>query len=609
MQILTIAAMNQARRDESVTAGRSLPWVSLVAAVAAAAVLLGVVQSFRQSAAATSNRPFVSGWWLGLAIGALLVMVMAVAFFLARRYRLRQQYINDQIQNTQLVDLLDVWFWQVDTDFRLTTIRPPLGSPDQYWAWAQATGALLWDLWPAQDAGAADCEAKGTGSKSLLSTRLRARAPILDAAVRWPQSGETQVYLLRGVPRYDAAGRFTGFEGTLRTGLGAQAAQAAQKTAQAATPDITVAAALNMADAVMRSLPSPASLIEWGPGDSSRLVLRLNAEAAHYFQHMEYAPSALPVAALHTGAPGELGPRAYAGLVEACAALLCNAPAVSLLGKPHTVVEQIGSVEVEVKLLAAWPESARAPWILVNWRCRDDEDQQALRDEQEAFSYAVSHDLRAPLRVVEGFTRILKEDYGRVLDRIGNDHLERVLGAAARMNSMIDALLAQAKLSRQPMARQPVNLSQLATFVIDDLRKESPDRLIDIEIAPGMQDDGDPMLLRVVLENLLGNAWKYSSKKARARIEFSRELKDGRAGQWVYSVRDNGVGFDMRYADRLFGMFQRLHSANDYHGTGVGLASVRRIIHRHGGQIWAESEVDQGTTFYFTLDTLRAQGD
>lgn len=581
--------MNQARHDESASAGRSLPWVGLLAALAAAAILVGVIQSFRQSAAATSDIPFVSGWWLGLAIGSLLVM--AVAFVLARRYRLRQRHITGQIQNNQLIELLDVWFWQTDAEFRVTNIRPPVGAPDQYWKWAQSTGILLWDLWPAIDTPA--------DSSSVLATRLRARAPVFDLEVGWPQSGEAQVLLMRGAPRYDTAGRFTGFEGTLRP---SQPVQAAAKAA----PELTLASALNMADAVMRSLPHPASLIEWGPNDASRLVLRLNAEAASYFQHMEYAPAALPVSALHSQSPGELGPRAYAALVEAATELLGNAPAVALLGRPHAVVKLIGSVDAEVKLLAQWPDSSRAPWLLVNWRCRDDQEQQALRDEQEAFSYAVSHDLRAPLRVVEGFTRILKEDYGRVLDRIGNDHLERVLGAAARMNSMIDALLAQAKLSRQPMARQPVNLSQLAAFVIDDLRKESPDRLIDIEIAPGMQVDGDPVLLRVVLENLLGNAWKYSSKKARARIEFSRELKDGRAGQWVYAVRDNGVGFDMRYADRLFGMFQRLHSANDYHGTGVGLASVRRIVHRHGGQIWAESEVDQGTSFYFTLEPSQA---
>ncbi len=588
--------MNHARHDEPAVAGRSLPWARLLAAAVVAVLLLGVVQSFRQSAAASVDSPFISGWWLGLAIGSVLVMV--AAFLLARRYRLRQRYFAERIQNLQLVDLLDVWFWQTDAEFHLTTIRPPAGSPDSYWTWAQATGQALWELWPESRGGRPAAEPTGgDGSPgSVLGTRLRARAPVIDAAVTWPASGLSQTFLLRGLPRYGATGRFIGFEGTLRP-----AAQAGSTESE-----LTAAAALNMADAVMRSLHSPASLIEWGGSDASRLVLRLNAEAATYFHHLEYAPAALPVSALLAHAPSELGTQAYGNLVDAVTDLLREAPTVTLLGRPHAVVKQFGSVEVEVKLVADWAGGSRAPWLLLNWRCRDDHEEQALRDEQEAFSYAVSHDLRAPLRVVEGFTRILKEDYGRTLDRIGNDHLERVLGAAARMNGMIDALLAQAKLSRQPMARQPVNLSQLASFVIDDLRKEAPDRAIDIEITPGMQADGDPMLLRVVLENLLGNAWKYSSKKARARIEFTRELKDGQAGQWVYAVRDNGVGFDMRYADRLFGMFQRLHSANDYHGTGVGLASVRRIIHRHGGQIWAESEVDQGTTFYFTLDSAAA---
>lgn len=598
--------MNHARHDEPAAAGRSLPWARLLAAVVVAALLLGVVQSFRQSAAASVDTPFISGWWLGLAIGSVLVMV--AAFLLARRHRLRQRYFAERIQNTQLVDLLDVWFWQTDANLNLTTIRPPAGCPDAYWTWAQATGGAIWELWPELRGGGAvavnPAEATSGGvdasaAASVLGTRLRARAPVNDAMVTWPASGQMQTFLLRGVPRYGETGRFIGFEGTLRPAAPVASAAAAES-------ELTAAAALNMADAVMRSLPSPASLVEWGGSDASRLVLRLNAEAATYFHHMEYAPAALPVSALLAHAPGELGAQAYASLADAVTELLRDAPTVALLGRPHAMVRQIGSVEVEVKLVADWAGSSRAPWLLLNWRCRDDHEEQALRNEQEAFSYAVSHDLRAPLRVVEGFTRILKEDYGRTLDRIGNDHLERVLGAAARMNGMIDALLAQAKLSRQPMARQPVNLSQLASFVIDDLRKEAPDRLIDIDITPGMQADGDPVLLRVVLENLLGNAWKYSSKKARARIEFSRELKDGRAGQWVYAVRDNGVGFDMRYADRLFGMFQRLHSANDYHGTGVGLASVRRIIHRHGGQIWAESEVDQGTTFYFTLDAQQS---
>jgi len=221
-----------------------------------------------------------------------------------------------------------------------------------------------------------------------------------------------------------------------------------------------------------------------------------------------------------------------------------------------------------------------------------------LLSEQAAFSYTVTHDLRAPIRVVEGFARILKEDYGRVLDRIGNDHLDRVLAAAARMNHMIDALLALAQLSTQPLSRQPVNLSQLAGFVVDDLRRASPQRQVQVELAPGLVVNGDPTLLRLVLENLLGNAWKYTARAPQARLSLSLQTRDG---QPVYVVADNGAGFDMRNADRLFGVFQRLHSANDFPGTGVGLASVKRIVRRHGGDIWAESEPGRGARFFFTL--------
>ena len=217
--------------------------------------------------------------------------------------------------------------------------------------------------------------------------------------------------------------------------------------------------------------------------------------------------------------------------------------------------------------------------------------------EQESFSYTISHDLRAPIRVVEGFTKIVKEDYGRLLDRVGNDHLDRVLGAAARMNNMIDALLALSKLSSQPLARQTVNLSQLAGYVADDLRRQWPERVVEIRIEPGLQVQGDATLLRVVIENLFGNAWKYTGKSTEACIVFERSPKGGE----LFTVRDNGAGFDMRFSDRLFGVFQRLHSANDFPGTGIGLASVRRIVRRHGGEIWGEAEVNQGAQFHFSL--------
>jgi signal transduction histidine kinase len=163
---------------------------------------------------------------------------------------------------------------------------------------------------------------------------------------------------------------------------------------------------------------------------------------------------------------------------------------------------------------------------------------------------------------------------------------------------MIDALLALSRLSAQPLARQTVNLSQLAAYVIEDLRRHHPERRVEAIIAPGLQTVGDPTLLRVVLENLLGNAWKYSAQRSVATIEFGRVAEGGRS---AFCVVDNGAGFDMRFADRLFGVFQRLHSASDFAGTGVGLASVRRIVQRHGGDIWAEAEPDRGARFYFTL--------
>ena len=210
--------------------------------------------------------------------------------------------------------------------------------------------------------------------------------------------------------------------------------------------------------------------------------------------------------------------------------------------------------------------------------------------------------------MIEGFTRIVREDYGHLLDRIGNDHLDRVLGAAARMNTMIDALLALSRLSNQPLVREPVTLSQMATQIIEELSAQAPARVVQAVIEPALVAQGDPAQLRTVLDNLLGNAWKYTARRAEGQIEFGltrlARLRPGVSeaqDRPVYFVRDNGAGFDMRFAERLFGAFQRLHSASEFAGTGVGLASVRRIINRHGGEVWAQATVDQGACFYFTL--------
>ena len=218
--------------------------------------------------------------------------------------------------------------------------------------------------------------------------------------------------------------------------------------------------------------------------------------------------------------------------------------------------------------------------------------------ELEAFSYSVSHDLRAPLRSIDGFTKALLEEYSQTLDPAGKDYLERVRGATQRMSRLIDELLKLSRISRAELHRSPVNLSTLAEEIARDLQAAQPERAARFTIQPGLIVQGSPELLRSLLQNLLNNAWKFTRNRAPARIDFGAE---NNSGQTVYFVRDNGAGFDMTYVGKLFGAFQRLHSTDDYEGTGIGLATVQRIVHRHGGSVRAEGNVDQGATFYFTL--------
>ncbi|HXI65336.1 MAG TPA: ATP-binding protein [Gemmatimonadales bacterium] len=222
----------------------------------------------------------------------------------------------------------------------------------------------------------------------------------------------------------------------------------------------------------------------------------------------------------------------------------------------------------------------------------------AANTELDAFAYSVSHDLRAPLRSIDGFSQVLLEDYSAQLDEAGRDSLQRVRAASQRMATLIDDLLKLARFTRSEMRTEAVDLTKIAQDIAADLQRSTPERQVEFAIAPGLEARGDVRLLRVALENLLRNSWKYTARQPRPRIEFGSVQENG---ERVFRVRDNGAGFDMQYADKLFGVFQRLHSPADFEGTGVGLATVRRIITRHGGRIWAEGVVDQGATFYFTL--------
>jgi PAS domain S-box-containing protein len=223
---------------------------------------------------------------------------------------------------------------------------------------------------------------------------------------------------------------------------------------------------------------------------------------------------------------------------------------------------------------------------------------EAVNRELEAFSYSVSHDLRAPLRSINGFSLALMEDCAAQLDENAMDYLSRVRAASQRMGRLIDDLLNLSRITRSDMRRERVDLSALAHSVVTDLHTTDSGREAQFRIAPSLSAEADPRLVHIALENLLGNSWKFTEKKERAEIEFGCARLDG---ETVYFVRDNGAGFDMAYADKLFGAFQRLHPMAEFKGTGIGLATVQRIIHRHGGRIWAEGEVGRGATFYFTL--------
>ncbi len=225
-----------------------------------------------------------------------------------------------------------------------------------------------------------------------------------------------------------------------------------------------------------------------------------------------------------------------------------------------------------------------------------------VNKELESFAYSVSHDLRAPLRAIDGFSKALLDDYAGKLDEQACHYLDRVRTGSQKMSGLIDDLLDLSRITRIALRKESVSLTELGRSVVADRQNREPSREVTIEIANGLTACGDPRLITIVLVNLLGNAWKYTGKRPQAKIAFGQENKEN---ETVFYVRDNGAGFDMAYVDKLFTPFQRLHQDSDFEGTGIGLATVQRIVARHGGRIWVEAAVDEGATFFFTLGDNR----
>jgi hypothetical protein len=482
-----------------------------------------------------TEAPAGLGAWLFITVA--LVAAAGAAFALGHmgaRHASAEQLRSLRAQMAAGEQLQTAWTWRTDAQHRLL-----------HW---QAPG----------QARAQQCGLFATGHRGqALAELLQARNAFSGLRMQLPDAVDgSNGWALSGTPRLDDKGCFDGFTGVASP---TDAEDALHTAAQALPP-------------LLAATPGPVLLaVDAGTGWQ---VLQCNAAAQALWPDLQ--PGCMLADALRSEP---------SGVLNACSTLqpgdLVDQPGRSLAGFGLMPGGARGLLLTHTA--AAAPSTPTAP---------------SETAESDNFSFTVSHDLRAPIRVVEGFTRIVKEDYGRLLDRVGNDHLDRVLGAAARMNLMIDALLTLARLSTQPLAHQPVNLTQLAGYVMDELRRSAPEREADIEIQPGLVTLGDPTLLRLVLENLLGNAWKYSARCARTEVSL-RAVPHGNGHAYV--VRDNGAGFDMRSSDRLFGLFQRLHSASEFPGHGVGLASVKRIVCRHGGEIWAEAEPGRGAAFFFTL--------
>lgn len=474
-------------------------------------------------------------------------------------------------------------YWEQDHDFHFTQInrlhgRLELGTIGRHWS----EGALPLSIeeW------------------EYHRTRLAQRDSFTDFVyARQGSDARPQFFRVSGTPTFDPQGNFTGYRG-LATDAGALIEQ--RRTAWLATQ-------------TLRSFDAPILWIEETPGIAPawRVIWSNVAGCSLFGRALEELQMAQP-ASLFDDATG--GPQAIGKVLSERRSAEVQALALSKYGPPQPLRLRVDA-STEMPRMSGLPR--RALLIATPAHSEQNSPQPIGEDrgprslpplatssnpkhiaELESFSFAVSHDLRAPLRLIEGFARILQEDYAAALDRVGNDHVQRILLASARMGQMIDSLMELSRLSAQPLTREPVDLSAIAHSIIEDLRNAEPERQVDVEIQPGLRIWGDRTLLRIVLTNLLSNAWKYTRRSERARITFAWVINNDTG---AYCVEDNGAGFDMRFVDRLFNPFQRLHSSSEFTGTGVGLATTKRVVNRHGGQVWADSVVNEGSRFYFTL--------
>lgn len=460
-------------------------------------------------------------------------------------------------------------YWEQNKDFQFTRLVDPggnadprLGQPGDHWS----KGALPLTLH--------DWESH----RHVLERREPFSEFVLG---RRDAQGGTKFFSLAGVPTFDQAGEFTGYRGF----------------ATDASQLVEGKLALSLARRSLLALDAPVLWIQANAEQRTPKVVLVNLAGCKLMQRTDSEIYADDLSTLFSS-------RSIAQFNALLEQRHSDELIVEILPKFGKPIDVAARLDVNVEFGATKGAASQAILVISQPASNSiDDARRALVDpranaEVESFSFTVSHDLRAPLRTVEGFTRLLHDDYGQSLDSVGRQHLQRISLATAQMNMMIEALLELSRIASQPLVRTPIDLSKIASNVLDDLSAGNPDRKVQHSVRPGMAVWGDPTMLRIALTNLLANAWKFTSKIDQPSVNFDlRQV----VGEPVFCIEDNGVGFDSRYADRLFRPFQRLHGAADFPGTGIGLATVKRIVERHGGRVWAESSVGSGSRFFFTL--------
>lgn len=484
-----------------------------------------------------------------------------------------------------LTDLSADWYWEQDEELRFVDVGPPGHEVHPY---TGALGKRRWEL-PNNRASEEDW--------ARHKARLAAREPFHDFVMqRLDESGRVAAYIsVSGYPVFDESGRFRGYRGigkdvTQRERANAEIAELnrrltellAERTGRLEQSEAMFGALTDVAPQVVWAADADGGITYFSRrwydyfGGSSRDWLGHGWQAVLHPDDRD-AQTAIWLRAAREGSDYEAEFRCIAK----------DGRTVTFYSKAVPVHDRSGRI---------------ARWVGVDTdvteRKRTEEELARSNRELEAFSYSVSHDLRAPLQVIDGFSEALEQDCRATLDSRGLHYLQRIRYSARHLGHLIDDLLSLSRVSRAQLSMEPVDLAALCREIAGDLRAADPGREVELCIAEAVNAAADPRLLRVALQNLLSNAWKFTRQRSPAVIEFGELFEDG---ERVFYVRDNGAGFDMRYAHKLFGVFQRLHAAEEYPGTGVGLATVRRVVERHGGRVWAQAAPGEGAAFFFTL--------